>query len=197
MNDGIDIQFVRENYQRMSDDELVRVATQDAAGLTAEAQEIVKDEIEKRGLDRNIINGVQAQNKAYTIEEIDQYCEIVRDLDCPSCGSSASKLNGTLISEVMSFIVFTQCTKKLKIACPDCLDKANSKALTKTVALGWWGIPWGIVRTVQAIEQNIKSKKTNHFAESNNFLKSFVLAKVGQFETYKDNPEKLQEIISP
>jgi hypothetical protein len=38
MSDGIDIQFVRENYQRMSDDELVRVATQDAAGLTPESQ---------------------------------------------------------------------------------------------------------------------------------------------------------------
>jgi hypothetical protein len=196
MSDGIDIQFVRDNYQRMSDDELIRVATQDAAGLTAEAQEVVKDEIEKRGLDKNIINGVQAQNRAYTIAEIDQYCEVVRDLNCPTCGSSASKLNGTLISEVMSFIVFTQYTKKLKIACSDCLDKANSNALAKTAALGWWGIPWGIVRTVQAIEQNIRSKKTNHSSESNNFLRSFVLAKVGQFETYKRNPEKLQEIIS-
>ena len=55
MSSEIDIQFVRDNYQRMKDEELIRVATQDAAGLTPEAQEIIKEEIEKRKLDTNII----------------------------------------------------------------------------------------------------------------------------------------------
>ncbi|NJO25751.1 MAG: hypothetical protein HC867_08300, partial [Bacteroidia bacterium] len=63
MNTGIDIQFVREHYQRLTDDEFIRIATQDAAGLTPEAQEVVKEEIERRKLDKNIISGVQAQNK--------------------------------------------------------------------------------------------------------------------------------------
>ena len=96
----------------------------------------------------------------------------------------------------MSFIFITQYRKELKIACPDCLDKANSDALIKTAVLGWWGIPWGIIRTIQAIGQNIKSKKTHHLDEPNNYLRSFILARVGQFETYKDDKVKLREIIS-
>jgi hypothetical protein len=196
MTDGIDIQFVRETYQKMTDDELVRVATQDAAGLTLAAQEVVREEIEKRGLASGIIKGVEAQNKTYTIEEIDRYCEIVRDLECPVCGSTDSKLNGTLTSEVMSFIIITQYSKKLKIACPDCLDKANNDALTKTAVLGWWGIPWGIVRTIQAIGLNVKSKKTNRVEEPNDYMRSFVLGRVGELETYKDSRGKLREIIS-
>ena len=196
MSKEIDIQFVRENYQRMTDKELIRIATQDAAGLTPEAQEIVKEEIERRKLDTNIVKGVHAQNKVYSIEEVDEYCNLVRNLNCPSCGTSIAKLNGTMTSEVMSVIFFTQYNRKLKIACPDCLDKANNNALTKTIALGWWGIPWGIIRTIKAIGHNIKSKKTNHLDTPNDYLRSFILSKVGQFETYKNDREKLQQIIT-
>ena len=196
MSAETDIQLVRENYQRMKDEELIRIVTQDSVGLTPEAIEIVKEEIKKRKLDANLVKGLEAQNKSYTLEEIDAYCEIIRNLNCPTCGTSVSKLNGTLTSEVMSFIIFTQHSKKLKIGCPDCLDKANSSALANTLLLGWWGIPWGIIRTLQAINHNIKSKKTHRLDTPNDYLRSFTLAKLGQLETYKDDKEKLEQIIS-
>src|SRR4051794_25789561 len=112
MSAGIDIQYVRQTYQRMSDDELIRTATQDAYGLTPEALEVVKAEIRKRGLEESIIKGVEAQNKEVTIEEIDAYCDIVSKLTCPVCGSSAERLNATLTGEAMSFIFFTHYKKK-------------------------------------------------------------------------------------
>jgi hypothetical protein len=192
----MDIEFIRENYQRMPDVELIRTATEDSVGLTPEAQQIVKEEIQKRGLDKAIIRGVEAQNKSHTVEEIYEYCEVVRELDCPVCRSSGAPLNGTITSEVMSFIIFTQRTKKIKIACPDCLDKANNTALIKTAVLGWWGIPWGIIRSVQAIAQNIRNKRTNRLGKPNEFLRGFVLARIGQLETYKEDRAKLQEILS-
>ena len=125
MNNGIDIEFVRETYRKMSDKELERVATQDTAGLTPEAQEIVREEVQRRGLDMAIVKGVQVQNKEVTIDEIDSYCALIRDMECPSCGSSDARLNGTLTSEVISVIVFTHREKKVKIACPDCLDRKS------------------------------------------------------------------------
>lgn len=195
MSTGIDIKFVQERYQRMHDDELVRIATQDAYGLTPEAMEIVKAEIHKRGLDSNISKGVEAQNKTYTIEEIDAYCDVVNNLNCPSCGSTAERLNATMIGEVMSFIFFTTYNKKLKVGCPHCLDKANNNALTKTAILGWWGFPWGIVRTPQAIALNLKCKRTNHLQGHNDYLRNFVWSTIGELETYKDNKEKLQQIL--
>jgi hypothetical protein len=196
MSTGIDISFIRENYQRMPDDEIIRIATQDAAGLTPEAQEVIKEELTRRKVDPNIIKAVQAQNKTYTIQDIDHYCEIIRKLNCPICGASHAKLNGTMTSEVISYIVFTQHNKKLKIACPACLDKANDSALTISVLAGWWGIPWGFIRTIQAIGHNTRSKKSNHLDTPNDFLRSFTLSKIGQLETYKDNKEMLQQIVS-
>jgi hypothetical protein len=196
MSAGIDIKFVQERYQRMSDDELIRIATQDAYGLTSEAVEVVKAEIHKRGLDENISKGVEAQNKEYTIEEVDVYCDIVSNLSCPSCGSTAERLNATLTGEVMSFVFFTTYNKKIKVGCPHCLDKANNNALTKTALLGWWGFPWGVIRTPQAIALNIKSKRTNHLQGYNDYLRSFTLGVIGELETYRNNKEKLQQVLA-
>ena len=82
------------------------------------------------------------------------------------------------------------------IGSPDALDKANTNALIKTAILGWWGIPWGIIRTIQAINLNIKNKRSNRVDGPNDYLRSFVLSRVGQIEAFKDNPNKLAEIIS-
>ena len=60
MDTGIDIKFVKEKYQNMPDDELVMIATQDAHGLTPEGMEVLKAEINKRGLDSNIVKAVEA-----------------------------------------------------------------------------------------------------------------------------------------
>ena len=176
--------------------ELIEAATTDAIGLTPEALEVVKEEIIRRKLDTNIIKGLEAQNKTYSLEQVDKYCNLIRELDCPSCGADHTQLNATMTSEVMSFIFFTRHTRKIKVACPDCLDKANSNALATTAAFGWWGIPWGIIRTIQAIGHNIKSKKTNHSNTPNDYLRSYTLSRIGKLEAFKDDKNKLQQMIS-
>jgi predicted nucleic-acid-binding Zn-ribbon protein len=196
MQAGLDIEFVKDNYQKMSDDDLIRTATTDAYGLTEEAMEVVKEEIIKRNLDKNIIKGLEAQNKTYSIEEIDIYAALIQKLPCPKCGNTFQKLNGTLTSEVMSFIVVSQYKRAYIVACPNCLDKATTGALTKTLLLGWWGIPWGIIRTFQAIGHYYKSNKQHHIAAPNNFLRSFILSNIGEIETHKADKVKLQQIIA-
>lgn len=195
MSKGIDIELVRENYQQMSNEELISIATQDATGMTPEAQQILKEEIVKRKLDESMIQSVDEQNKIYTAEEIEYYCELARSLACPVCGISSSKLNGSLTSTVMSVIIFTQYSQSVKIACPECLDKANNSALSFTRIFGWWAIPSGVAKTIKAIEINKKSKTTNHLDTPNEYLRKYVFANIRQFERYKDDKQKLQELI--
>jgi hypothetical protein len=196
MSTGIDIQYVQETYQSMSNEDLIRIATEDAYGLTPEAMEVVKAEIKKRGLGEGIIQAVEAQNKDLTIQEIDAYCDLVSNLSCPVCGSSSERLNATLTSEVMSFIFFTQFKKTIKIGCGHCLDKANENALIKSAVLGWWGFPWGVIRTPGAIASNIKSKRTNHLQEHNDYLRGFVLSRIGELETYRHDKGRLHQIVT-
>ena len=196
MSTGIDIEFIRENYQRMSNDELMKIATQDAFGLTPAALEVVKEEIRKRNLDTNVIKGLELQNRTLSIQEIDYYCSLLQKLDCPKCGGTSQNLNGTLTSEVISFVIVSQHHRKLKVACPICLDKLSNAALTKTLLFGWWGIPWGVVRTIQAIGHYAKAIKQHHVNAPNIYLKNFVLQNIGEIETYKDKTLQLQEIIA-
>jgi hypothetical protein len=196
MSTGIDISLVRERYERMSDNELITTATQDAYGLTPEAMEVAKAEIQKRGLDQNIAKGLEAQNKTYSLAEIDAYCDMVSKLTCPSCGNTTERLNATMTAEVMSFIFFTTYNKKIKVGCPHCLDAAKNNALTKSALLGWWGFPWGVIRTPQAIALNLKCKRTNHLQDHNDYLRNFTLSMIGELETYKGNTAKLQQIVA-
>ena len=55
MATGIDIQFVRDFYQKMTDEELF-VAIKEVANLTEEAQEVVHEEVKRRNLDTNPSN---------------------------------------------------------------------------------------------------------------------------------------------
>ncbi len=195
MASGLDIDFVRQLYAKMPDEELIRTATTNGYGLTPEAFIVVKEEILKRKLDNNILRGLEALNKTYTIEEIDAYASLIQNLPCPKCGSTQEKLNGTLTSEVMSFIIFSQHNRDLKVACPDCLDKATGNSLVKSLLLGWWGIPWGIIRTIQSIGHYFTARKQHHIKTPNDFLRTFVLGKIGEIETNKNDMNKLLEII--
>ena len=192
---GIDLKYVRQTYEAMSDEELARTATQDAAGLTPEAMEIVKAEIMRRGMGAKLAESVDAQNKTFTLREIDAYCDTLSVLPCPNCGSSERRLNGTMTGEVMSFLIMTQYRKKFVVACPRCLDKANNAALAKSAILGWWGLPWGIINTIQSIILNSKNKNANHLTDHNNSLRSFVLSNAGAMEAYKNDPARLSELI--
>jgi hypothetical protein len=196
MSRGIDIKFVRENYGKMSDEELSRIAIQDAHGLTPEAQEVIKEEIVKRNLDIGLVAEVEAQNKKYTIEEIDNYCELIQSLPCPKTGDTSQKLNATLTAEARSYLVLTQYKKKIVVGTPQTLTKANNAAIANSALMGWWGFPWGIVRTIQAIIVNVKNRKRIGDDEVNEFLRSFVLSRIREIERYKDNKQVLMQIVS-
>lgn len=96
----------------------------------------------------------------------------------------------------MSLLVFTTWKKQFAIACPACLDKLSHDASTTSALLGWWGFPWGIIRTVQALHFNSKMAKTNHAAHPNDLLKSFVVANVGRIEAARDNAADLRALLS-
>ena len=81
MSHGIDIDFVRETYQKMSDEDLIRILTTDAAGLTLEAQALVKDEIKRRNLNSDIGRGVDVQQKTLNEAEAEKRVIITHGSD--------------------------------------------------------------------------------------------------------------------
>ncbi|MDI1255146.1 MAG: hypothetical protein PSV16_03515 [Flavobacterium sp.] len=193
---GFDLDDIAKHYAKMSDSDIIRIATQEAKGLRPEVFGIIENEVAKRNLNADIMKGAAAQKKKYTVGELEKYAEQLRNIACPICNQTQKKLNGTVLYTVKSFLIVSTFSKKPLIACPDCLDKKNNDSITSTMLLGWWGIPWGILRTPFYIYNNIKIKKENHSQKANGTLLSYTLANIGEIETYFENPMQLQKIIT-
>jgi len=191
----MDLEDIRKHYERMSDSQLMLVLTTNARGIRPEVFEIIEKELKKRKLDPNLLDGVLAQNKEYSLEEIESYSELLRELPCPICKRKERKLNGTIRYTVTSFILFSSSLKEVIIACPDCLNKENKKGIISTALLGWWAIPWGFLKTPLYIYRNFKAKKENGLRNANNTLKAFTLEHIGEIETYKQDEKMLSYII--
>lgn len=50
---------IQANYEKMTDNELISIATTNSAGLLPEAYEIIENEIQKRNLDYGILEAVK------------------------------------------------------------------------------------------------------------------------------------------
>ncbi|MFC4818440.1 hypothetical protein [Flavobacterium sp. GCM10023249] len=196
MSDVFDLKSIAELYSKKTDAQLIQFATENATGLRPGVLEIIENEIKKRNLDLSIIEGAKAQNKEYSFEELTELAEIIRSLPCPLCGDKTEKLNGTIMYTVKSFVFFSFLKQEPIIGCPYCLDKKNQESILLSGLLGWWGVPWGIIKTPFYIYKNIRAKEQNRIPEANETLLGFTLQNIGQIVTYKDNPEKLKPIIT-
>lgn len=77
-NAEINKELIHAQYKKMTDQEIVHFLTQDSKGLTAEAREIIKEEITRRNLDPAIYKVVEAK------QENDELPENVYDKNaCP------------------------------------------------------------------------------------------------------------------
>ena len=191
-----DLQQLRKNYEQFDDKKLIRIVSEEAAGLRPEALDLLKQIIKERWLSPDIIAAADVQVEEVSAESLADYIGLLRSLPCPFCNRTDEKLNATITANVISFIVFTQYRKEIKIGCPRCLNKQNNNAMLKTALLGWWGFPWGIVRTPQALILNNKRKAQNDWLEANDLFKSFVYGRIGRIEVNRNNAEGLQDIIT-
>ena len=189
------LEELRKNYERLDNTKLTRLAIVEAASLRPEALDLLKQIIKERGLSEDLDKGIDAQLKKDDPLAIASYAELLRKLPCPVCGSTDEKLNATMTANVMSFIIITNYKKQVVIACPTCLDKQNNDAMLRSATLGWWGLPWGIIRTVQSLMLNSKMKKQNHLYEANDTLINFVSPRLGIIEVNKNSPEQLGAMI--
>jgi tetratricopeptide (TPR) repeat protein len=94
------------------------------------------------------------------MEELTQMevdAEIERRVDqglCLEC--SAPEASPKRFMRVMSFMVFTRHREWESFLCPACTARTGVKELAISSALGWWGVPWGLL-TFKAIWLNVNS----------------------------------------
>ncbi len=179
----------------MSDEELTAVVTQRMEGLTHEATAIVKEEIKRRGLHDGLTKSVDVQQRTYTTAEIDQYCELIQNLPCPVTGNASVKLNATLVAEAAGVLFFSHYREQIVVGSPEVLKKANSKAMIRSALLGWWEFPGGIPKTIRALIVNGRNRKRDYQQGPTDYLRTFVLSRIGEIEAYRHDKGQLSRMI--
>lgn len=153
------IEVLRKNYERLDDHELVRLATEKAAGLRPEAFQLLLQILKERGASPMALEQLNVQVYQEDGDEIDDYVEVIRRLPCPLCGSTGKKLNGSVVIEVVSFVKHTNYEKRLRIACPTCLDLQHKNAIITSALMGWWALPKGPCLTAWSFISNSEKRK--------------------------------------
>jgi hypothetical protein len=193
---GIDLKQIEKNYSLKEDYEIERIVTSKSQGLRPEVYQIIENEIKKRNLNPNLLQGVVAQNREYSIDEIIDYSTVLRNLPCPYCNSKTKKLNGVFVYSIKSFILFTSTEINRYVGCAECLDSKCNKTLVSNLFLGWWSFPIGLIKTPFYIYKNLNSKKLHRTNNSSDALISFVENNIGYIESYKNDEAKLKTLIN-
>ena len=157
-----DSEALRSHYQKLADEDIERLANYEADQLFPEALTILKEEIIRRGLSDEFLTAADIQVRGIPEYETENIIKKIAEFPCPFCGKTQNYLNAFYVMTVISFIIFTMVEKPLAIACPECISKNAKSALIKSLFLGWWGFPWGPIRTIHSILINLKAINANY-----------------------------------
>ena len=171
-----------DRLRAATDAELLDTARTQARTLPPRARAALHAEIETRGL---------------AVGEVDLSLEddlvaAVRALPCPRCGRAETPLNAGHVSRTISYLILTTYRDDVLVACPDCLAAEARNALLLTAFFGWWGFPWGPIRSVQSISKSRRTLREHAQAEPTDALEGFVRAHPDVAEAaYRGGPSPL------
>ncbi|MEM7511932.1 MAG: hypothetical protein AAF388_13435 [Bacteroidota bacterium] len=185
---------IRLRYQKMTDDQILKIAQYEAADLNPTGLEILQEEVKRRGLSSALEVGIKMQEDGISEDELEELKKLIYHSACPDCGEQVDLLGSAIVTEVVSAIAFTSYSQNLVIACPKCLRKRKNKALLKTILLGWWGIPFGVFRTIQAVIEFIQGERKK-VEISEQGIQDFALLNIAYLKLNENKPEMIIELM--
>ncbi|AZC18565.1 J domain-containing protein [Pseudomonas sp. CMR5c] len=81
--------------------------------------------------------------------------DIPNPITCSICAKVTAQPRFVVLRSVKSFIVVTLRKPIAGVYCSDCAQKQSLKASATTWLLGWWGVPWGPIYSLQALVTNM------------------------------------------
>lgn len=192
---SIDLDKIAANYAALSDHKLTHLCINNAKGLHPDALLLLEKEIKLRGLSPLLIEAAQKQQKALTVGQVEEKAREIQQFPCPHCGSFQDPINATRTFHVRSFLVITSSSSLVEIGCKKCLDKKHESAINNTLALGWWGFPWGLLKTPWYIYKNYENKSKNHITEPSETLQQFVADNYGELTAYQNDKAAMNHLL--
>ena len=160
---NVDKDRLSKMYFSISDEQIEELILYELKDLTPEALSVLKIELGKRELSQDLQSILDAQirtnEREVSTEEINALMRNIYKLPCPICGENKNFINAAETMIVKSFLIFTSHRKFLLFGCSDCIATAAKSSLIKSLFMGWWGFPWGLIKTPEAIFLNLNAMK--------------------------------------
>ncbi|AWV02071.1 hypothetical protein DM992_21640 [Burkholderia sp. JP2-270] len=86
--------------------------------------------------------------------KVRQYVDDWRYGPCPICLREGHPVDVHASHRVVSLVFVTRWATRRHVCCRRCGRKKQAIALLASAALGWWGLPWGIVLTPIQLARN-------------------------------------------
>lgn len=187
-------EILKAEYAKLSDDKLIFMATRERYDLQKLGYETLRNEIKRRRIFAEKDFDRTFSHKKIQQEEIDFYVEIIESLPCPRCGAEDSTLKSRSYRWAVSIFFYAEIEEKERIACKDCHRKWMLLSYAKTLGLGWWSIPRGVINTLKVLYQNYRSSQRPQL-ESKIGIERFIKNNIGHLRAYKSNKDKLVFIL--
>ena len=189
------IEELWERYRKLPDEEIERLAYYEANSLTPEALKVLEGEIKRRSLTQDFQAVVDIQEKGLTKEDLNQLVAAVSGLPCPVCYNKEKSLNASKIAVVQSAILITSLNESFLIACPECIVTSAKSAIKRTLFFGWWAIPWGPIRTLQALSTNSISKDYKRYSDPTPEFIEFIKSNAPAIKAKIDKINSIDELL--
>src|SRR3989442_5507745 len=79
---------------------------------------------------------------------------------CQRCGKVDPSLRLTVFPWVVSIVIMSFKRAQVGIFCSACRSSERWKYFAISALFGWWGIPWGLFWTLEALANNVGGGKT-------------------------------------
>lgn len=170
---------IKEHYESLDNEVLLRIAVNEANQLTPEAVEALIEVLIEKGVNLELIKNIHLQCINFSDAELNEIAYTYSNLKCPICNMN-KKINAIKLKSIMGLIVFSGKENKVVIGCRECLMKGKKAVNKKNLLLGWWSAH-GIFQTpIAIISNNLNFEKIdkNFGTLSDEFL-DFVKKNIG------------------
>lgn len=174
----LSVDEIRENYLKFEDSQIEKIARNESKTLRRDVLVVLKDEIERRNLDINLITWVDAENNPFTGFEKTELIRKIAKLRCPNCGEKKTNLSGHEYTTIISMLILCKQKTHKKILCSNCASNKKFHSYILTALTGWWSRS-GILLTPYTLikepintfyKKKISARVTNEFLETFNGL---------------------------
>lgn len=188
------IEEIKENYKGFSDSKIENIARNESKELRKGVLGILKEEIEKRNLDKKLITWIDAETNTLSDFEKQTLLRNIENLKCPNCGLKENKLIGQEFNTIVSVILFCNNTTENRILCSSCSRNKKIKSFLINVFAGWWSRRGFLLTPYILIKDTINlfyKKKIN-----NRIIAEFIERNNGMFRLQGTDDETLFGLIS-